>query len=134
MNLTIPYGKIPKVLLIGNGINRAFDFSSWSELLKKLSDNREVPLNGVPAPLQAVILTGDNVDKKLNEKLKKKPSAIVNRRNARRKKQPIKKNFAGFKKKTNEESKKSKNFLAATVEGNNFDIDALPDDLLTEEV
>lgn len=27
-----------------------------------------------------------------------------------------------------------KNFLAATVEGNNFDIDALPDDLLTEEL
>ena len=26
-----------------------------------------------------------------------------------------------------------KNFLAATVEGNNFDIDALPDDLLMEE-
>ena len=26
-----------------------------------------------------------------------------------------------------------KNFLATTVEGNNFDIDALPDDLLTEE-
>lgn len=27
-----------------------------------------------------------------------------------------------------------KNFLAATVEGNNFDIDALPDELLTEEI
>ena len=27
-----------------------------------------------------------------------------------------------------------KNFLAATVEGNNFDIAALPDDLLTEEI
>ena len=27
-----------------------------------------------------------------------------------------------------------KNFLAATVEGNNFDIEALPDDLLTEEI
>ena len=27
-----------------------------------------------------------------------------------------------------------KNFLATTVEGNNFDIDALPDDLLTEEL
>jgi hypothetical protein len=27
-----------------------------------------------------------------------------------------------------------KNFLCATVEGNNFDIDALPDDLLTEEI
>ena len=27
-----------------------------------------------------------------------------------------------------------KNFLAATVEGNNVDIDALPDDLLTEEI
>lgn len=67
MNLTIPYGKIPEVLLIGNGINRAFNFSSWSELLKKLSDNREVTLNGVPAPLQAVILTGDNVGKKMKE-------------------------------------------------------------------
>ena len=27
-----------------------------------------------------------------------------------------------------------KNFLAATVEGNNFDIDAIPDDLLREEI
>ena len=27
-----------------------------------------------------------------------------------------------------------KNFLSTTVEGNNFDIDALPDDLLTEEI
>ena len=27
-----------------------------------------------------------------------------------------------------------KNFLCSTVEGNNFDIDALPDDLLTEEI
>ena len=27
-----------------------------------------------------------------------------------------------------------KNFLAATVEGNNFDIGSLPDDLLTEEI
>ena len=27
-----------------------------------------------------------------------------------------------------------KNFLCATVEGNNFDIDALPDDLLMEEI
>jgi hypothetical protein len=27
-----------------------------------------------------------------------------------------------------------KNFLCSTVEGNNFDIDALPDDLLTEEM
>ncbi len=82
-------------------------------------------------------LKNEDFAKKLNEKLKKKPSAsvsFVNRRNARRKKQPIKKNFAGFKKKTNEESKKSKNFLATTVEGNNFDIDALADDLLTEEL
>ena len=33
-----------------------------------------------------------------------------------------------------ESMENTKNFLAATVEGNNFDIDALPDDLLMEDV
>lgn len=65
MNLTVPFGKTPSVLLLGNGINRAYNFMSWSELLNKISDIKNLELDNVPAPLQAVILTDDNVDGKL---------------------------------------------------------------------
>ena len=67
MNLKFPYGKTPNVLLLGNGINRAYKFMSWDELLQKISTNKGIKLDSVPAPLQAVILTGDNVDVKLKE-------------------------------------------------------------------
>ena len=33
------YGTNPKVLLLGNGINRAFDNYSWEKLLRELSDD-----------------------------------------------------------------------------------------------
>lgn len=63
MKLTIPHGQVPNVLLIGNGINRAFDFMSWSELLYDIAspEKKGLKLDNVPTPLQAVILTGDNV-------------------------------------------------------------------------
>lgn len=65
--LLIPHGITPSVLLLGNGINRAYGFLSWSELLNKISDQKDLKLEGVPAPLQAIILTNDNVDTKLKE-------------------------------------------------------------------
>ena len=61
-SLSIPYDKIPNVLLLGNGINRAFGFLSWDGLLNPASKNKSLSLDGVPYPLQAVILTNDNVD------------------------------------------------------------------------
>jgi hypothetical protein len=74
MNLTIPYDKTPEVMLLGNGINRAYNFMSWGELLSSISteENAYARLYNVPAPLQAVILTNDEVDtslKKISQKL-----------------------------------------------------------------
>ena len=34
--LEIGYQDVPKVLLLGNGINRAYGFSSWEELIKSV--------------------------------------------------------------------------------------------------
>ena len=69
MKLTIPHGEVPNILLIGNGINRAFNFLSWSELLNDIAspEKKGLKLDNVPAPLQAVILTDDNVDVRLKE-------------------------------------------------------------------
>ena len=69
MNLTVESRQLPNVLLIGNGINRAFNFLSWGDLLKDIAlpEKRELKLDNVPAPLQAVILTNDTVDSRLKE-------------------------------------------------------------------
>ena len=68
----IEYDKVPKVLLLGNGINRAYDFPSWEKLIewirtKELSAEEKQSLKTVPYPLQPVILTGDH----LGEQMKK---------------------------------------------------------------
>lgn len=57
--------KYPKVLLIGNGINRAFGGAGWSALLKALHTNPKIPfekIKDLPFPLQAVLATEDQVD------------------------------------------------------------------------
>ena len=70
--MVIEHDKIPKVLLLGNGINRAYNFSSWEELIKsigtkELSEEEKQSLKTVPYPLQPVILTDDH----LGEQMKK---------------------------------------------------------------
>ena len=35
-NLKIEFGQVPKVLLLGNGINRAYSFSSWEDLISSI--------------------------------------------------------------------------------------------------
>ena len=34
--LHIPYDSIPKVLMLGNGINRAYNFASWDDLIQSI--------------------------------------------------------------------------------------------------
>jgi hypothetical protein len=70
--LQIAYGYRPKILLLGNGINRAFDYGSWNDLItslqtKALNKEEQSALKRVPYPLQPVILTEDHLGTRLKE-------------------------------------------------------------------
>jgi len=62
----IENGKIPKVLFIGNGINKAFGEPSWSGLIEAVStglyDEEMKKIRRMPYPLQAIVVTDDCVD------------------------------------------------------------------------
>lgn len=60
------FGKVPKVLLFGNGINRAYGFDSWDGLIesiqtKDMTVQEKNSLEHVPYPLRPVILTDDHI-------------------------------------------------------------------------
>ena len=62
---------IPQVLLLGNGINRAFNSDSWDDLLNsidKRADRYDIGDYRCPETLKAVLITEDNVDKALQSK------------------------------------------------------------------
>ena len=68
----VPYGTIPKVLLLGNGINQTFDKASWDGLLEKittvkLSADEEICLKSMPYPLRPVVLSDDKIDKQMDK-------------------------------------------------------------------
>ena len=70
--LQIRHGETPNILLLGNGINRAYGFASWDELIhsiqtKELTEDEAVSLHNVPYPLQPVILTEDHVGTRMKE-------------------------------------------------------------------
>ena len=59
---------IPQVLLLGNGINRAFNSDSWDDLLNSIdrrSDRYDIGGYRCPETLKAILITEDNVDKAL---------------------------------------------------------------------
>lgn len=65
----------PKVLVLGNGLNRAYEGFSWSEMIADLgyrdfSAPERRAMETLPYPLQTVIVTGDRVDVKLMEHAK----------------------------------------------------------------
>ena len=68
--ITFPVGYTPKILLLGNGFNRAYDLQSLDDLLASISDEAiskedAKSLEKVPFPLRTVILTQDKVDEGL---------------------------------------------------------------------
>lgn len=63
--------KRPQILLLGNGINRAFNSDSWDELLSsinKFGDKYDVSKLRCPETLKAILVTGDKVDEALAKK------------------------------------------------------------------
>lgn len=60
--------KRPQILLLGNGINRAFSSDSWDDLLNSIdsrSDKYKISDLSCPETLKAILVTNDNVDKAL---------------------------------------------------------------------
>ena len=60
----------PQVLLLGNGVNRAFGGGSWGQLIRDISCNESLPENcalHLPMPLRAILVTGDTVGAQLRK-------------------------------------------------------------------
>ncbi|MBQ9459530.1 MAG: hypothetical protein IJU66_06305 [Oscillospiraceae bacterium] len=58
----------PQVLLLGNGINRAFGGGSWGQLIRDISCNEALPEDcelHLPMPLRAILVTGDTMGESL---------------------------------------------------------------------
>lgn len=67
--MTISPGRRPRVLLLGNGLNRVYGGASWEGLLQKINRTGYTPeqVKEIPMPMQAVLLSGDHVDSSLKE-------------------------------------------------------------------
>ncbi len=67
--LRIPRGTRPRVLLLGNGLNRVYGGASWAGLLEKINRTDFTPeqVKGIPMPMQAVLLSEDHVDVSLKD-------------------------------------------------------------------
>ena len=60
--------RIPQILLLGNGINRAFNSDSWDDLLNSIDrrgEKYDIEDYRCPETLKAILVTEDNVDKAL---------------------------------------------------------------------
>ena len=77
--ITVKYDKTPNVLLLGNGINRAFGASSWDDIISGLSTGEYDSKPGwakeiqkLPNSLQTIVISSDSVHdgmKQVSEKL-----------------------------------------------------------------
>lgn len=71
------------VILLGNGINRAFSGESWSKLIEKIAGeyNPDISFSDIsklPLPMQIIAATGDRVDKAM-QSLSKQMNVTVTR-------------------------------------------------------
>ena len=67
-----PQDVYPQVLLLGNGLNRAFGGESWEGLIENFWKNDRVShedpqVKGIPFPLKVVLGTEDAVDVVIRE-------------------------------------------------------------------
>ena len=68
-NLIIRPDRRPRVLLLGNGLNRVYGGASWAGLLARINRTDYSPeqVKGIPMPMQAVLLSEDHVDVSLKD-------------------------------------------------------------------
>lgn len=66
----------PQILLLGNGINRAFNSDSWDQLLNSMAEEYGVENAKeyiCPETLKAILVTRDRVDEALSIKKDRRP-------------------------------------------------------------
>ncbi len=59
--------KIPKVLLLGNSINQAYDCCSWDDLLRILSGKEISQKSQLPMSLRPILLTGNDIHARMTK-------------------------------------------------------------------
>lgn len=69
----ITKGRMPKVILLGNGVNRAFGGTSWDELLNELAIEKYKGkgIKNCPMPLKAILVTENQIQNRLSGYIKK---------------------------------------------------------------
>lgn len=67
--LSLPKHRRPKVLLLGNGMNRIYGGASWAGLLAQINRTNFTAeqVKSMPFPMQAVLLSNDHVDASLKD-------------------------------------------------------------------
>lgn len=57
----------PQILLLGNGINRAYDNGSWNDMLRAITHREDLPATlSSPMPLQAILASNDHLSTALH--------------------------------------------------------------------
>ena len=57
----------PQILLLGNGLNRAYDNGSWNDMLRAITQREDLPTNlSSPMPLQAILASNDHLSTELH--------------------------------------------------------------------
>lgn len=57
----------PQILLLGNGLNRAYNNGSWSDMLRAITRREDLPANlNSPMPLQAILASNDHLSTALH--------------------------------------------------------------------
>jgi hypothetical protein len=70
--LQMEYQRVPKVLMLGNGVHQAFGLASWESLLKpswtrELTEDQMDGMEQMPPSLRPVVLTEDGLDARVKE-------------------------------------------------------------------
>ena len=57
----------PQILLLGNGLNRAYKNGSWNDMLRAITQREDLPANlNSPMPLQAILASNDHLSATLH--------------------------------------------------------------------
>ena len=57
----------PQLILLGNGINRAYSGGSWNDMLRAITQREDLPANlNSPMPLQAILVSNDHLSNALH--------------------------------------------------------------------